>query len=191
VAGPRPLAARGELATGGEVTARSLTLRRGEETYELRLTGPDREGAVTLSGTRRHAGGAEPITQFHARAVQRDGEIELTTEEGVVRCMAARDGTGVWVSCRGRTAYLERASGSRARPAAAQSPDEVRAPMAGVLVEVRSAPGDRVAQGELLAVMEAMKMEYRLVAPRDGEVAEVAFAPGDRAELGSLVVRLA
>jgi 3-methylcrotonyl-CoA carboxylase alpha subunit len=68
--------------------------------------------------------------------------------------------------------------------------DEVRAPMTGLLVDVSAAPGSRVARDEVVAVMEAMKMEYRLLAPREGTVAEVKAARGDRLEVGALVVRL-
>jgi 3-methylcrotonyl-CoA carboxylase alpha subunit len=62
--------------------------------------------------------------------------------------------------------------------------------MTGLLVDVRTSTGVRVARDDVLAVMEAMKMEYRLVAPRDGIVAEVKGAAGDRVEVGTLVVRL-
>jgi biotin carboxyl carrier protein len=95
------------------------------------------------------------------------------------------------VGWRGRTAFVERAAATRARPAGTVSRDEVRAPMTGVLVEVRAAPGARVARDETLAVLEAMKMEYRLPAPRDGIVQEIPHRAGDRVELGSVLVRLA
>jgi 3-methylcrotonyl-CoA carboxylase alpha subunit len=54
----------------------------------------------------------------------------------------------------------------------------VAAPMHGRLVAVLVAPGERVAKGQRLAVVEAMKMEHALLAPAAGEVAEVAAAPG-------------
>jgi biotin carboxyl carrier protein len=85
--------------------------------------------------------------------------------------------------------FAPRAGGSAA-PKGGVSGDEVRAPMTGVLVEVRAAPGDHVRRDQVLAVLEAMKMEYRLVSPRDGEVAAVPLGAGDRTEIGSVVVRL-
>jgi propionyl-CoA carboxylase alpha chain len=52
-------------------------------------------------------------------------------------------------------------------------------PMPGLLVTVAVAPGQEVKEGELLAVVEAMKMENTLLAPRDAVVTEVLAKPGD------------
>ena len=54
----------------------------------------------------------------------------------------------------------------------------VIAPMHGLLLEVRVAPGDEVAAGQTLAVLEAMKMHYEIVAEAAGTVREVLAAPG-------------
>ena len=47
-----------------------------------------------------------------------------------------------------------------------------------------------VAAGDVLAVMEAMKMEHSLTAPRDGTIAEVAVDAGDQVEEGALLITL-
>jgi 3-methylcrotonyl-CoA carboxylase alpha subunit len=52
------------------------------------------------------------------------------------------------------------------------------------------AAGDRVAQGQRLAVLEAMKMEHALTAPFDGVVAEVLAAEGAQVEAGAPLLRL-
>ncbi|MEO1460429.1 MAG: DUF2118 domain-containing protein, partial [Pseudomonadota bacterium] len=69
--------------------------------------------------------------------------------------------------------------------------DKVAAPLPGLVKSVAVSPGQHVAAGDLLAAMEAMKMEHALRAPRDGEVAEVAAAPGDQVAEGALLVALA
>jgi aspartate aminotransferase-like enzyme len=51
-------------------------------------------------------------------------------------------------------------------------------------------PGDKVRAGQLLVVVEAMKMEHSVTAPRDGTVASVACAEGDRVEDGIELVTL-
>ena len=53
------------------------------------------------------------------------------------------------------------------------------APMPGAVVELRVAPGDRVAAGDTLVVLEAMKLLQSLTAPVSGTVAEIYCAPGD------------
>jgi len=50
--------------------------------------------------------------------------------------------------------------------------------------------GDKVAKGQPLAVMEAMKMEHTVAAPADGEVLELLFAPGDQVTEGDELLRL-
>ena len=66
----------------------------------------------------------------------------------------------------------------------------IEAPMPGLVKAVLVAPGDPVAEGDRLAVMEAMKMEHTLRAPRDGVVAEVLAAPGAQVEAGAALIRL-
>ena len=65
------------------------------------------------------------------------------------------------------------------------------APMPGKVVSMLVKAGDKVTQGQALAVMEAMKMEHTLAAPRDGEVAELLYAPGDPVAEGAELLRLA
>ena len=59
------------------------------------------------------------------------------------------------------------------------------APMPGVIIEVRVAPGEQVAAGSTLMVMEGMKMEHHVSAPCDGTVTEVLVAAGDQVDNGS------
>jgi 3-methylcrotonyl-CoA carboxylase alpha subunit len=76
--------------------------------------------------------------------------------------------------------------------AAAQTGDGniVEAPMPGIVKDVFATEGQAVTMGDPLAVMEAMKMEHRLLAARDGVVAEVLVRSGDQVEAGAALVRL-
>ena len=64
------------------------------------------------------------------------------------------------------------------------------APMPGKVVAFLVAAGDRVARGQPLAVMEAMKMEHTIAAPADGVVAELLYAVGDQVGEGAELLRL-
>jgi 3-methylcrotonyl-CoA carboxylase alpha subunit len=64
------------------------------------------------------------------------------------------------------------------------------APMPGKLLSFSVKAGDRVRQGQALAVMEAMKMEHQIVAPADGCVQELLFAPGDQVTEGAELLRM-
>jgi len=82
----------------------------------------------------------------------------------------------------------------RHRPSApAGAADEqaaVASPLAGTLVRVEVSAGQRVAEGELLAVVEAMKMETPLLAPFAGTVVGVPATPGAPVAAGQVVVEL-
>ena len=64
----------------------------------------------------------------------------------------------------------------------------VRAPMHGKVLAVLVEQGARVARGQRLAIIEAMKMEHTLVAPLDGVVAEIAVAPDAQVAEGAKVM---
>ena len=65
------------------------------------------------------------------------------------------------------------------------------APMPGKVVSFAVKAGDKVSQGQPLAVMEAMKMEHTIAAPADGVVQELLYAPGDQVMDGDELLRLA
>ncbi len=60
----------------------------------------------------------------------------------------------------------------------------LHAPMNGCLTEVRVQAGDTVASGDILVIMEAMKMEHTIKAPHDGTIAEIFFKQGDLIDEG-------
>jgi 3-methylcrotonyl-CoA carboxylase alpha subunit len=60
----------------------------------------------------------------------------------------------------------------------------LHAPMNGCLTEVRVQAGDAVASGDILVIMEAMKMEHTIKAPHDGTIAEIFFKQGDLIDEG-------
>ena len=66
----------------------------------------------------------------------------------------------------------------------------LRAPLTGVVVEARVAPGDTVVQGDVLMVVEAMKMLNELRTRVPGMVAAVNAAQGERVEIGTLLVEI-
>ncbi|MHA6263983.1 acetyl/propionyl/methylcrotonyl-CoA carboxylase subunit alpha [Arenibacterium sp. CAU 1754] len=66
----------------------------------------------------------------------------------------------------------------------------IEAPMPGLVKSVHAEVGQSVAQGDRLAVLEAMKMEHSLLAERDGVVAEVLAQAGAQVEAGAALVRL-
>jgi acetyl-CoA/propionyl-CoA/long-chain acyl-CoA carboxylase, biotin carboxylase, biotin carboxyl carrier protein len=91
----------------------------------------------------------------------------------------------------GRTRLRARRAAIAERAARQQGAvDVVRSPMQGTVLKVNAEVGDEVAVGQVLVVVEAMKMENEIVAHDAGRVEEIAVAPGDQVTSGELLIRI-
>ncbi|MCP4184358.1 MAG: acetyl/propionyl/methylcrotonyl-CoA carboxylase subunit alpha [Hyphomicrobiales bacterium] len=66
----------------------------------------------------------------------------------------------------------------------------IRAPMPGLAKSVKVGIGEHVVEGQVLVILEAMKMEHSLVAPRDGEIESVHIDEGDQVDDAALLILL-
>ena len=79
----------------------------------------------------------------------------------------------------------------KAAPApAAQGAIKVEAPMPGTILDVKVSNGASVNAGDVLCILEAMKMENEIVAPQAGTVASVSVSKGDSVEAGQVIISL-
>lgn len=82
-------------------------------------------------------------------------------------------------------------------PAAAPAPSgaagsvKVDAPMPGTILDIKVSNGAAVKSGDVLCILEAMKMENDIVAPQDGTVASINVSKGDSVEAGQTLITLA
>jgi acetyl-CoA/propionyl-CoA carboxylase biotin carboxyl carrier protein len=65
--------------------------------------------------------------------------------------------------------------------------DAVVSPMQGTVLAVQVADGDEVRAGQVICVVEAMKMENEITAHREGVVAELSVAPGEPVQTGQVI----
>jgi 3-methylcrotonyl-CoA carboxylase alpha subunit len=176
-----PIARRDGWRSHG-VTVRAFAFEYLGQTHEVALT-YERGGRLTLS-----VGDAQP-TDLNWQA-QTDGSLLVQGPGG--RCLAQ-------VYRQGEMAHVFTPAGATRvlcvdRLAhAGESTEEggrLTAPMPGKVVSFAVQAGDHVKPGQVLAVMEAMKMEHMLTAPAEGEVLELLYAPGDQVAEGAELLRL-
>ena len=75
-------------------------------------------------------------------------------------------------------------------PAAGGAGESINAPMPGNILKVNVTAGQAVKEGELLLVLEAMKMENEIFAPKAGTVAQVLVSKGSTVDTGATLVVL-
>ncbi len=87
----------------------------------------------------------------------------------------------IWVARDGH--HLELRTHRATRDGAGALAGSLEAPMPGTVLLVHVADGDTVEEGQVLMVLESMKMELQITAPHAGTVAGLELAPGDRVAL--------
>ncbi len=111
-----------------------------------------------------------------------NGALTLLRQQATVMGVSVAGGVGAPAASTSAAAELEVEPGQHA----------VACPMAGSILEVRVAEGDRVAAGEALLIVSAMKMESQVAAPLSGTVAALEpLAAGDTVEAGQVVAVIA
>ena len=154
----------------------TITLRHGDQVVSVQV---DATGAVRI--------GDESYTVTEAAP-----GLYLVSN-GTVRWQVAvaDDGETRWVSVNGQIAVLEiesaRSPGARRKTARA---DAMMAPMPATVAKLLVAPGQAVAEGETVLVLEAMKMELPVRSPRAGVVKAVHCKPGELVQPGVALVDL-
>lgn len=165
-----------------------LRLGRRAHDTEARLV-PGEGGASRLELTLREGGATRTLSADVRRLA--DGSLRLEREGRVLRASVARQGDALHVGVAGRSFVLRLEEPGAHHHGVDDDEAFAVSPMTGVLAKVAVAPGQTLAEGAALFVVEAMKMEYVVRAPRAVTVAEVRRRAGDRVSLGEVIVAYA
>jgi biotin carboxyl carrier protein len=150
-----------------------------------------REYQVEVSGTGLRLNGEQiqakltPLNElglFLLRQGERKLEMHLRRQRG--------NSIAVLASGRHMIAQVEKAT-SRVLGKAKTSAGDVVAPMPGIVVRMLTAEGDPVEKGQVLVVVESMKMQMEFRAPISGRVEKVAVQASSQVDKGMLMVRVA
>jgi acetyl/propionyl-CoA carboxylase alpha subunit len=106
------------------------------------------------------------------------GELIVRDGDRVEQVFAIADRGIVWIFHDGQVHEIV-FGGSGERRRGAHGPGSLTAPMPGTVIAIKVAAGDTVKRGDILILLEAMKMELPVRAPGDGRVKAIHCRPGD------------
>jgi acetyl/propionyl-CoA carboxylase alpha subunit len=157
----------------------AIRLEVGGEVREVIVA----DGSATLDGT-----------QIRFREIREEGELVALEIGGeIVPVRVVRDGERAFVWCRGRAFEIGRARPLEGRTRGSSAMDHgtgLVAPMPGRIRRISVPRGESVAKGDVVLVLEAMKMEHAIRAPRDGVVTRLEHREGDLVDAGAVLAEI-
>ena len=128
------------------------------------------------------------------REVRREGRLVAMEISGeVFPLRVARRGDRAFVGCAGKVFELRRIAGGALRrrsTGAGESHAGLIAPMPGRIRRALVRRGDEVTKGQVVYILEAMKMEHAIRAPQDGVVTRLEQGEGDLVEAGAVLAEI-
>ena len=173
------LAALAAIRSGARPWSRSDGFRINQPAcIEVRLEQGGALQAVRVQSGRVVVGDASfRVEDLHSGA----GSIAVRLNGRVHTAALLRDGSAIHLMLDGETTVFECVQDSTTgRADLLDGADRIVSPMPGQVISLAVAVGEVVEKGDLLAVIEAMKMEHSVIAPCAGEVTAVHCAPGQR-----------
>jgi len=155
-----------------------FTFVDGERELALRVLFPAEGLRLSIEG-REYAFEGEQVS----------GGLRLRLDGHRFNATAVREGQGWHVFCQGGARRLALRQNSHAGESEAVT-GLLTAPMPGKIIKVMVRAGRKVAKGEPLLILEAMKMEHTITAPADGVVKELHYAAGEQVLEGAELIRL-
>lgn len=84
----------------------------------------------------------------------------------------------------------EDAKNKQQKPKNSSICEDVKAPMPGMIIDIKVSVGDVISKGDVVAILEAMKMETEILAPINGRVSVISKSKGDQVALNDLILSI-
>jgi geranyl-CoA carboxylase alpha subunit len=164
----------------------------GAPSWPLRLTvGDAHQQAIVMVIGKDHYLVALGSHMLEVSIEERQGGAVRFTASGVQQTarFALHEGT-VHLDINGLVAAVRETTLEPSAASRRDASSRLVAPMNGAIISVAAKPGDTVAKGQLIVVLEAMKMQHEITAERDGTIDKVLVKPGDQVATRQLLVEL-
>jgi biotin carboxyl carrier protein len=117
------------------------------------------------------------------------GQFKIKLGDRFIKCIIAEGKDGKFIFIDGDV-FKVKTVPLTGRKSAIRREGGLASPISGKVVRVNVKEGDSVKKGEVLMVIEAMKMEYLIKAPYDGRVKRVNFKENDQIEIGENTIEI-
>jgi acetyl-CoA/propionyl-CoA carboxylase biotin carboxyl carrier protein len=148
-------------------------------------------GVVRVTGTSQGAcvavDAGPPVA---AAASPADSGFTLTAAGTTRLVHLVADGSARWLWLDGAAHVVTERPAETLAHGAASAEADIRSPMPGTVIAVSASPGEAVRLGQVIMIVEAMKMEHSLRAPFDGIVVDMLARAGQQVKLDELLARL-
>lgn len=158
---------------------KQFTLTFEGQPYEIKVDG----GKIIVNGKTFQVTRQGISVQVGGRPYTVEVSGDQVTVDGITYPVAVSGVSGVAAAPPRPTARKRAAAAD-----AADDPGHISAIMPGKILRVQVAEGDEVQEGNVLVILEAMKMENELRAKKSGIIKRITVSPGDDVEMGELLV---
>lgn len=113
------------------------------------------------------------------------GYLNIRLNEQLIKCVISNEKENRFVFLNGDIFQIKRIQPTARKLEKKEEKEGLASPISGKIVSVKVEEGSIVKKGDVLMVIEAMKMEYPIKAPHDGKVKKINFKINDQIEMGA------
>ena len=146
---------------------------------------------VTVERRKNHYFIMYDNTEYTVEADEiKPGQLKIKLGDRVIKCVITEGEKGKFVFVDGDVFKVSNVELTGVKKTKKKEEDNLDSPISGKVVSIKVKNGDIVKKGDVLMVIEAMKMEYLIRAPYNGKVEKVNFKEKDQIEIGQNTVEL-
>lgn len=148
----------------------------GNQRFEVRLRRDENNEYYIII---KNQDNNERETQVTAKVLG-SGQFQFTLDNIIYKCSVAKDGNLRFIHIDGTDYELRKVAEFEEEFEETEDEGSLSSPMPGRIVKLLVKPGETIKKGQDLLVVEAMKMENKVISPFDGTVKEIFFSEGDQ-----------
>jgi len=130
-------------------------------------------------------------TEYKVEADEiKPGHLKIKLGNRVIKCVITKGDKDKFVFVEGDVFKVRNIELTGAKKTKKKDEGNLNSPISGKVVNIKVKDGDKVKKGDVLMIIEAMKMEYLIRAPYNGKVKKVNFKEKDQIEIGQNTVEI-